>query len=113
MSRRRLTKLESAFYKRHPKPNVEPSHQDILHARGLARGRRGKLGPKGKFLSKLHRYSTTRLTPSDADMRLFISMGWVGKAGGRITVKGRKALTKYRRRMILSPSPAMMTRPVR
>ena len=103
---RRMTKLEAAFYRRHPRPNVEPSHQDILHARGLRRGTR-RPKPGDKFVSQLHSYSTARLVPNDRQMKVFVSMGWVG-VNGKITKKGRKALNRYRRRMISLPTQAMM-----
>lgn len=92
---RRLTKLEKKFYLKHPRPNVEPSDQLLLKAKGRRRGSKSKRSDR--FIGKLNLYSQAKLNPSDSLMKVFIGLGWVGVTG-KITVKGRRAVTSYNSR---------------
>lgn len=95
MASRRLTNLEKRYYSQHPRPNVEPSDQLLLKARGRRKASKSKKGDR--FIGKLNLYSQAKLDPSDSMMKVFMGLGWVGVTG-KITAKGRKSLNSYARR---------------
>ncbi len=107
--KRRLSKLEKRYYKKHPPATVAPVTKVMLKARG-ARAGRGKSLASDKIASKLYRFSVQRgrgvkLSPSSPLVLSLSRLGLIG-ASGTITARGEKMLADYRRRKVLRPSLA-------
>lgn len=106
MARRKLSKLEKAFYTRHPRANVEPELQ--LRLKAIAAKSKKPRKATDKFLPMLHKYSQGKVGAGsqDAFFKVLSRMRWVG-TDGKITMTGRKALRRYRNRVLNTPARVM------
>jgi hypothetical protein len=109
MARRKLSKLEKAFYKRHPRPNVDPELQQRLKA--IAAKSKKPRKATDRFLPMLHKYAQGQVPSGSQDQffKVLTRMRWVSSQG-KVTLTGRKALRRYRQRILAAPARVMMTR---
>jgi hypothetical protein len=109
MARKKMSKLEKAFYKRHPRANVEPELQ--LRLKAIAAKSAKPRKASDRFLPMLHKYSQGQVGAGSQDQffRVLSRMRWVG-SNGKITATGRKALRRYRNRVLNAPARVMFGR---